>query len=194
MKIVMKNQKENTDKANKHKNEDFFKKLDKNRNSKGCEYAVLVSTLEEDSKLYNSGIVDVSHKYPKMFVVRPQNFLAIIGLIRNLSINNLKYRKEVELYRNQNLDITRFEDAVKVIGEKINTDYSKANTIYGNVEKMCDDIIKKVEAFKNQFRIAAGHIGAAVNQLPNLEVRKLTKNNSTMKEKFEALGEHKKEE
>ena len=181
----MKNQKDTT--KTKHKNEHFFEKLDKNRTSKGCEYAVLVSTLEEESKLYNSGIVDVSHRYQKMFVVRPQHFISIIGLIRNLSINNLKYRKQVEVYKNQNLDINNFEDAVKAIAEKINTDYAKANAIYSDVDKMCDDIIKKVETFRKQFKVAAGHIGAAVNQLPNLEVRKLTKNNPTMKQKFDSL-------
>lgn len=185
----MKNQNDTT--KTKHKNEHFFDKLDKNRTSKGCEYAVLVSTLEEDSKLYNSGIVDVSHKYQKMFVIRPQFFLSIIGLIRNLSINNLKYRRQVEVYKNQNLDINNFEEAVKAIGEKINADYTKANAIYSDVDKMCDDIVKKVETFRKQFRVAAGHIGAAVNQLPNLEVRKLTKNNPTMKAKFEELDKDK---
>ena len=186
----MKNQKDTT--KTKHKNEHFFEKLDKNRTSKGCEYAVLVSTLEEDSQLYNNGIVDVSYRYPKMFVVRPQHFTAIIGLIKTLSINNLKYRKQVELYVNQNVDINNFEEAVQAIGKKINDDYAKANAIYGDVDKMCDDIIKKVETFRKQFKVASGHIGAAVNQLPNLEVRKLTKNNPTMKQKFEELEESKK--
>ena len=186
----MKNQKDTT--KTKHKNEHFFEKLDKNRTSKGCEYAVLVSTLEEDSQLYNNGIVDVSYRYPKMFVVRPQHFTAIIGLIKTLSTNNLKYRKQVELYVNQNVDINNFEEAVQAIGKKINDDYAKANAIYGDVDKMCDDIIKKVESFRKQFKVASGHIGAAVNQLPNLEVRKLTKNNPTMKQKFEELEESKK--
>lgn len=184
----MKNQKDTT--KTKQKNEHFFEKLDKNRTSKGCEYAVLVSTLEEDSKLYNSGIVDVSHRYPKMFVVRPQHFLSIIGLIRTLSTNNLKYRKQVEVYQNQNLDISNFEEAVRAIGQKINADYTKANAIYNDVDKMCDDIIKKVEAFRKEFKVAAGHIGAAVNQLPNLEVRKLTKKNPTMKAKFDELKDN----
>lgn len=187
----MKNQKDTT--KTKHKNEHFFEKLDKNRNSKGCEYAVLVSTLEEDRKLYNDGIVDVSHRYPKMFVVRPHMFLSIIGLIRNLSLNNVEYRRQVDTYRNQNADITNFEEAVRAIGEKINNDYVKANAIYNDVDKMCDDIIKKVESFRKQFKTAAGHIGAAVNQLPNLEIRKLTKNNPTMKDKFDTLEKNKKE-
>ena len=183
----MKNQKESTDKANKHKNEDFFKKLDKNRTSKGCEYAVLVSTLEEDSKLYNSGIVDVSHKFPKMFVVRPQNFLAIIGLIRNMALNSLAYKKQVIAYQRENVDITNFEAAVRTVAEKINNDYEKAGAIYAEVDKMCDDIVTKVEKFRKEFKTAAGWIEKAKNQLPNLEVRKLTRGNPTMKEKFDSL-------
>lgn len=183
----MKNQKENTDKANKHKNEDFFKKLDKNRTSKGCEYAVLVSTLEEDSKLYNSGIVDVSHKFPKMFVVRPQNFLAIIGLIRNMAINSLNYKKQVIAYQRENVDITNFESAVRAVAEKINNDYENAGKIYSEVDKMCDDIVSKVEKFRKEFKTASGWIEKAKNQLPNLEVRKLTRGNPTMKEKFDTL-------
>ena len=181
----MKNEKDDT--VSKHKNEDFFKKLDKNRTSKGCEYAVLVTTLEKDSKLYNNGIVDVSHKYPKMFVVRPQNFLAIIGLLRSMALNNLAYRQQVIAYQKENVDITHFEDAVNEIVGKINKDYEHAGKIYGEVEKMCNDIIKKVEKFRDDFRVATGWIGAAKNQLPELNVRKLTKNNPTMKAKFDAL-------
>ncbi len=186
----MKNQKDTT--KTKHKNEDFFAKLDKNRTSKGCEYAVLVSTLEEDSKLYNNGIVDVSHRYPKMFVIRPQFFLTIIGLIRNMANNSYAYKKQVVEYQRENVDITNFEAAVRAIAEKINGDYEKAGAIYSEVDKMCDDIVKKVENFRKEFKTAAGWIEKARNQLPNLEVRKLTKGNATMKEKFAAL-DHKDE-
>lgn len=181
----MKNQKDTT--KTKHKNEDFFAKLDKNRTSKGCEYAVLVSTLEEDSKLYNNGIVDVSHRYPKMFVIRPQFFLTIIGLIRNMANNSFKYKKQVIEYQRENVDITNFESAVKAIAEKITTDYEKAGAIYAEVDNMCDDIIKKVEKFRKDFKTATGWIEKAKNQLPNLEVRKLTRGNATMKEKFSQL-------
>ena len=184
----MKNQKDTT--KTKHKNEDFYAKLDKNRTSKGCEYAVLVSTLEEDSKLFNNGIVDVSHRYPKMFVVRPQFFLTIIGLIRNMALNSYAYKKQVIAYQRENLDITNFEEAVKTIADKINTDYERAAAIYSEVDDMCDGIIKKVETFRKEFKTATGWIEKAKNQLPNLEVRKLTKNNETMKEKFADL-EHK---
>ena len=181
----MKNQKETTTK--KHKNEDFFAKLDRNRKSKGCEYAVLVSTLEEESKLYNNGIVDVSHRYPKMFVVRPQFFLTIIGLIRNMANNSFSYKKQVIEYQRENVDITNFENTVKAIAEKITNDYEKAGSIYSEVDKMCDDIVKKVESFRKEFKTATGWIEKAKNQLPNLEVRKLTRGNETMKEKFANL-------
>ncbi len=181
----MKNQKDDTE--HKHKNEDFFKKLDKDRTAKGCEYAVLVSTLEEDSKLYNSGIVDVSHRYPKMFVVRPQFFLTIIGLIRNMALNTYAYKKQVITYQRENLDITNFEAAVRAVADKINTDYDKASAIYSEVDNMCDGIVKKVENFRSEFKKATGWIEKAKNQLPNLEVRKLTRGNATMKEKFAEL-------
>ena len=181
----MKNQKDTT--KTKHKNEDFFAKLDRNRNSKNCEYAVLVTTLEEDSKLYNNGIVDVSHRYPKMYVVRPQFFLTIISLIRTMAKNSFAYKKQVVEYQRENIDVTNFENAVKSIADKINNDYDKASAIYSNVDGMCDDIIKRVEKFRDEFKKATGWVEKAKNQIPNLEVRKLTRGNQTMKEKFEAL-------
>ena len=181
----MKNQKDTT--ATKKKNEHFFDKLNKNRNSKNCEFAVLVSTLEEDSKLYNSGIVDVSHRFPKMYVVRPQNFLSIIGLLKNMAINNLKYKQQIVAYQKENIDITHFEDAVRAVADKINTDYDNAGKQYDKVEKMCDDMIKKLQDLKETFRLGQGWLGKAQNQLPNLEIRKLTHNNPTMKERFEAI-------
>ena len=185
----MKNQKDTT--KTKHKNEDFYAKLDKNRTSKGCEYAVLVSTLEEDSKLFNNGIVDVSHRYPKMFVVRPQFFLTIIGLIRNMALNSFAYKKQVVTYQRENLDITNFENAVRGVVDKINSDYEKADAIYSEVDKMCDDIVSKVEKFRKEFKTATNWIEKAKNQLPNLEVRKLTRGNATMKEKFAELDDKK---
>jgi len=181
----MKNQKDDTE--HKHKNEDFFKKLDSDRNKKGCEYAVLVSTLEDDSKLYNKGIVDVSYKYQKMYVVRPQFFLAIIGLLRNMALNNFTYKQQVVLYENEHMDIANFESSVKAVTDKITADYAKAGAIYSEVDEMCEKIIKNITAFREKFRIAAGHLGAAQNQLDNLSVRKLTKNNPTMQQKFAEL-------
>lgn len=185
----MKNQKDDTE--HKHKNEEFFKKLDKNRTSKECEYAVLVTTLEEDSKLYNAGIVDVSHRYKKMFVVRPQFFLTIIGLIRNMAIEAHKYKTALVEYRQENLDISNFENAVKDITQKIGEDYEKASKYYESVDKLCDEIIKKIENFREAFRLGQHWIGVAQNRLPNLEIRKLTRKNPTMKAKFEELEEKK---
>ena len=181
----MKNQKEDGD----TKNESHFKKLDADRKKKNCEYAVLVTTLEPDSKLYNNGIVDVSHKYEKMFVVRPQFFLTIIGLIKNMAKTRFKYKQQVIQYQRENVDITNFESAVKAVAEKINNDYERAGAIYGEVDKMCDDIVSKVEKFRKEFKTATGWIEKAKNQLPNLEIRKLTHGNPTMKEKFDSLKE-----
>lgn len=185
----MKNQ--NDTSKNKHKNEDFFAKLDKNRTSKNCEYAVLVSTLEEDSKLYNNGIVDVSHRYPKMYVIRPQFFMTIIGLISTLSKNTYSAKKQLQEYQTSNVDITRFEDSVKSIVERVNGDYEKAGKIYSEVDSMCDDIIKKVNKFRDEFRKAADSIGSAKKKLDGLEIKKLTRGNPTMKKMFENLKETK---
>ena len=182
----MKNQKEDGD----TKNESHLKKLDSDRTKKKCEYAVLVSTLEPQSDLYNTGIVDVSHKYPKMFVVRPQFFLAIIGLIKTMAKTRFEYKRQVIEYQKENIDVTNFENAVRAVAQKISDDYENAGKQYDKVEKMCDDMIKKLTDLKEVFRLGKKWIGTAQNQLPELEIRKLTKNNPTMKEKFNAL-EHK---
>lgn len=181
----MKNQKEDGD----TKNESHLKKLDSDRKKKNCEYAVLVSTLEPESNLYNNGIVDVSHKYPKMFVVRPQFFLTIIGLIKNMAKTRFEYKKQVIQYQRENIDITNFENAVRMVAKKISEDYENANKQYDKVEKMIDDMIKKLEDFKEVFRLGKKWIGVAQKRLPELEIRKLTKNNPTMQEKFSALEE-----
>ena len=179
----MKNQKEDGN----TKNESHFKKLDSDRTKKNCEYAVLVSTLEPESDLYNAGIVDMSHKYPKMFVVRPQFFLTIIGLIKNMAKTRFEYKRQVIQYQRENIDVTNFENAVRMVAQKINDDYENAGKQYDKVEKMCDDMIKKLSDLKEIFRLGKKWIGAAQNQLPELEIRKLVKNNPTMHEKFEAL-------
>ena len=179
----MKNQKEDGD----TKNESHFKKLDSDRTKKKCEYAVLVSTLEPDSKLYNAGIVDMSHKYPKLFVVRPQFFLTIIGLIKNMAKTRFAYKQQVIQYQKENIDVTNFENAVRMVAQKISDDYELAGKQYDSVAKMCDDMIKKLTDLKEVFRLGKKWIGAAQNQLPELEIRKLTKNNPTMKAKFEAV-------
>lgn len=177
----MKNQKEDGD----TKNESHLKKLDSDRQKKKCEYAVLVSTLEPESNLYNAGIVDVSHKYKKMFVVRPQFFLTIIGLIKNMAKTRYTFQRQVIQYQRENVDITNFENAVKAVAQKINDDYDNANKQYDQVEKMCNDMIKKLENLRDTFKLGRKWIGAAQNKLPELEIRKLTKNNPTMKAKFD---------
>lgn len=185
----MKNQ--NDTSKTKQKNEQFFEKLDKNRTTKGCEYAVLVSTLEETNELYNSGIVDKSYQYPKMYVIRPQHFIAIIGLLRNMALSNVAYQRQVAIYQKENVDITNFEKAVQAVADKISQDYEYASKQYESVEKMCDDMIKKLQDFKETFRVGQGWILKAQNQLPNLEIRKLTHGNPTMKQKFEELKDKK---
>ena len=179
----MKNQKEDGD----TKNESHLKKLDSDRTKKNCEYAVLVSTLEPESALYNAGIVDMSHKYPKMFVIRPQFFMAIIGLIKNMGKSRFEYKRQVIQYQKENADITNFENAVKLVAQKINDDYDNASKQYDKVEKMCDDMIKKLTDLKEAFRLGKKWIGTAQNQLPELEIRRLTRNNPTMKARFEEL-------
>ena len=181
----MKNEKED----GKTTNESHFKKLDADRNKKGCEYAVLVSTLESDSKLYNRGIVDVSHRYPKMFVVRPQFFLAIIGLIRNMALKSYEYKKQIVVYERENVDVTNFEKAVQAVAEQISDDYAKSATHQDAAEKYIDEVIEKLKKLKEEYRLVNKWIGTAQNRLPQLEVRKLVKNNPTMKEKFDALKE-----
>ena len=181
----MKNEAEETKK--KQKNSEFYKKLNNNRNSKHCEYAVLVTTLEEDNNLFNDGIVDLSYEYPKMYAIRPQYFIALIGILKNMAKDNYANKRQIVEYKQQNIDITTFEEAVRIIGQKINDDYDKAFKKYDEVEKYCDTVIKAMNDLKEAHRIAMGHIGTARNRLPELEVRKLTKNNPTMKAKFEEL-------
>ena len=188
----MKTEKDNT--KDKKTNEYHLKKLNADREKKGCEYAVLVSTLEADSKLYNRGIVDMSHRYPKTFVVRPQFFLAIIGLIRNMALKSYEYKKLVVEYQRENVDVTNFESAVQAVVTKISNDYDQASTHYDKAVKMIDDMINSLNKLKEEYRLGKKWIGAAQNAIPELEVRRLVKNNPTMKEKFDALKEIKEEQ
>lgn len=188
----MKNQNDTT--KTKHKNEDFFAKLDKNRTSKGCEYAVLVTTLEEDSKLYNNGIVDVSHRYPKMLVIRPQYFMTVIGILSNMARRTVEYKKQLIEYQEEHIDVANFENTVKAITDKIGKDYEKAAAQYSEVEEMCDTMIKRLEKFKESFRLGMKWIGAAQGQLPNLSIKTLTKNNPTMAARFDAIETERKED
>lgn len=185
----MKNENDTT--ATKHKNEDFLKELDKDRNEKKCEYAVLVSMLEADNELYNSGIVDVSYKYPKMFVVRPQCFLAIISLLRNAALNATEYKKELALIKAQNIDVTNFEDKLLDFQEKFGNNYRLANEKFNKaieeIDKTIDHLIKVKEGLLGADR----NLRLANDKLQDLSIKKLTYGNPTMKEKFDEAEKNK---
>ena len=179
----MKNEMDTT--STKHKNEDFFKELDKDRNEKKCEYAVLVSLLESDSELYNNGIVDVSYRYPKMYVVRPQFFIPIISLLRNAALNSLKYQHELQIVRNQQLDLQNFEDEMRAFKEGFARNYDiasrKFRTAIEEIDKTIDHLQKTKEALlssENQLRLAN-------NKAEDLSIKKLTKNAPSVRAMFE---------
>ena len=185
----MKNENETT--ATKHKNEDFFKELDKDRREKGCEYAVLVSMLEADSDLYNQGIVDVSYRYPKMYVIRPQFFIQMITLLRNAALNSLQYKLQLEEMRMQNIDITHFEDRLNEFKSGFERNFNLASrkfqTVIDEIDKSIDHLQKTKQALigsENNLRIAN-------NKVQDITVRKLTYKNPTMQQKFKEAREAK---
>ena len=179
----MKNEMDET--ATKHKNEDFFKKLDADRAEKGCEYAVLVSLLEPDSELYNGGIVDVSWKYPKMFVIRPQFFKSLIMLLVNASKNAVAYKKELILARSQNVDVTNFENKLIEFRNKFGDHYTRAAGKFEDAIKKIDDTIKKLQDIKKSFEQSENYLRLANQDTEELTIRRLTYKNPTMKAKFE---------
>lgn len=179
----MKNEMDET--ATKHKNEDFFKKLDADRNEKGCEYAVLVSLLESDSELYNVGIVDVSWKFPKMFVIRPQFFKSLIMLLVNASKNAVAYKKELQLARSQNVDVTNFENKLIDFRNKFGDHYARATGKFEDAIKQIDDTIRKLQAVKKSFEQSENYLRLANQDTEDLTIRKLTFKNPTMKAKFD---------
>lgn len=183
----MKNEMETT--ATKHKNEDFFKELDKDRKEKGCEYAVLVSLLEADNELYNNGIVDVSYRYPKMYVVRPQFFIPLITLLRNAALNSLKYREELALIRNQNIDITHFEENMNEFKEKFAKNYQLASDKFKKAIEEIDKTITHLQKTKEALLSSENNLRLANNKAEDLSIKKLTKNNPTMQQKFAELKE-----
>ena len=185
----MKNEMETT--ATKHKNEDFFKELDKDRREKGCEYAVLVSLLEADNELYNNGIVDVSYRYPKMYVVRPQFFIPLITLLRNAALNSLKYREELALVRNQNIDITHFEENMNEFKEKFAKNYQLASDKFKKAIEEIDKTITHLQKTKEALLSSENNLRLANNKAEDLSIKKLTKNNPTMQQKFAELKEAK---
>ena len=181
----MKNEMDTT--ATKHKNEDFFKELDKDRREKGCEYAVLVSLLESDSELYNTGIVDVSHKYEKMYVVRPQFFIPIITLLRNAALNSLEYKTQLAEVRNQNIDITNFEADMNEFKEKFGRNYRLASEKFAKAIEEIDKTIDHLEKTKKALISSENNLRLANNKAEDLTIKQLTKNNPTMKAMFDAL-------
>ncbi|MBQ3328382.1 MAG: DUF2130 domain-containing protein [Eggerthellaceae bacterium] len=173
----------------KKKNEDHFAKLDKDRTKKGCEYAILVSLLEPDSELYNEGIVDVSHRYPKMYVVRPQFFIPIISLLRNAALSSLEYKRELALVRQQDLDITTFEDDLETFKQGFFKNFKDASLRFDDAVKAIDKAIADLQKAKDKLLTSEKHLTAANNKLEGLTVKKLTRKNPTMKAKFDALKE-----
>ena len=183
----MKNEADGTEK--KHKNADFYKELDKDRREKKCEYAVLVSMLESDNDYFNTGIVDVSHEYEKMYVVRPQFFIQLIGLLRNAALNSLKYKQELALVREQNIDITHFEDDLETFKVAFAKNYNSASKNFNKAIEEIDKAIKRMEAVKQALQTSDNQLRLANNKLDDVSVKKLTRKNPTMKAKFEALKE-----
>ena len=181
----MKNEADDT--AKKHKNEDFFKELDKDRKEKNCEYAVLVSLLEQDNDYYNDGIVDVSHVYDKMYVIRPQFFIPLITLIRNLANKSLEYRKELELVKNQNIDITHFEENINAFKEGFGRNYRLASEKFSKAMEDIDKTIIQLQKIKEALRLSENNLRLANNKADELTIKKLTSDNPTMAKMFEDL-------
>ncbi|CAM2744779.1 TPA: DUF2130 domain-containing protein [Legionella pneumophila] len=181
----MKNESDQT--ATKKKNEDFFKELDKDRNEKNCEYAILVSLLEPDSELYNTGIVDVSHRYRKMYVVRPQFFIQIITLLRNAAQNSLKYQKELALVKEQNIDITNFESELEAFKTGFARNYELASKKFKTAIEEIDKTIDHLQKTKDALLGSENNLRLANNKAEDLTVKKLTKGNPTMAAKFAEL-------
>ncbi len=181
----MKNEMDET--ATKHKNEDFFKELDKDRNEKGCEYAVLVSMLEANNELYNQGIVDVSYKYPKMYVIRPQFFIPMITLLRNAALNSLAYKQELIDARAQNLDITHFEEAMDDFKDKFGRNYRLASEKFSKAIEEIDKTIDHLNKTKDALLSSENNLRLANDKAQDLSIKKLTRNNPTMAQKFEEL-------
>ena len=179
----MKNEGDET--ATKKKNEHFFKELDKDRNEKKCEYAILVTMLEADNELYNNGIVDVSYAYDKMYVIRPQFFIPIITLLRNAAMNSLKYKQEVALMREQNIDITNFEEDLNAFKEGFARNYDLASRKFKTAIDEIDKTITHLQKTKDALLSSENNLRLANNKADDLTVKKLVKNNPTLKEKFE---------
>ena len=181
----MKNEADTT--STKKKNEDFLKELDKDRREKNCEYAVLVSLLEPESEYYNSGIVDMSHRYPKMYVIRPQFFIPIITLLRNAALNSLQYKQELAVIRNQNIDISNFEENMNDFKEKFARNYELASKKFKTAIEEIDKTIDHLQKTKEALLSSENNLRLANNKAEDLSIKRLTKNNPTMAAKFAEL-------
>jgi hypothetical protein len=182
----MKNEGDET--ATKKKNEDFLRELDKDRTEKKCEYAVLVSLLEADNELYNNGIVDMFHKYPKMYIIRPQFFIPMITLLRNAAMNSLKYKAELALVRNQDIDITNFEDNVNKFKEGFARNYELASRKFKTAVDEIDKTIDHLQKTKEALLSSESNLRLANNKAEDLTIKKLTRDNPTMTAKFEDMS------
>lgn len=181
----MKNENDTT--ATKHKNEDFFKELDKDRNEKGCEYAVLVSLLEPENDYYNAGIVDVSYRYPKMYVVRPQCFLTIISILANAAKNSVDYQKQLVEVKNQNIDITHFEEDLAMYKDNFTRNVEIAKGKFDKSIEEIDKTIDHLQKVKEALIGSGNQLRIANEKVQEITIKKLTRNNPTMKEKFDEL-------
>lgn len=186
--IMFEMKNENDQTATKKRNEDFFAKLDKDRKEKNCEYAVLVSLLESESEFYNTGIVDVSYKYNKMYVVRPQFFIPIITLLRNAAMNSMKYKAELNLIRNQNIDITNFEEKIDAFKTGFAKNYDLASRKFKTAIDEIDKSIKNLQKTKDALLSSENNLRLANNKAGDLTIKKLTHGNPTMKAKFDGLS------
>ena len=183
----MKNEMDAT--ATKKKNEDFFKELDKDRREKNCEYAVLVSMLESENELYNTGIVDISYRYPKMYVIRPQFFIPIITLLRNAAQNSLEYRKELSVIKTQNIDISNFENDLNEFKDKFSRNYRLASEKFKKAIEEIDKTIDHLQKTKEALMSSENNLRLANNKAEDLSIKRLTRNNPTMAAKFAELDE-----
>jgi len=186
--IMFEMKNENDETATKKKNEDFFAKLDKDRKVKNCEYAVLVSLLESENEFYNNGIVDVSYKYDKMYVIRPQFFIPIITLLRNAAMNSLKYKQELNLMRNQNIDITNFEEKINTFKEGFARNYELASRKFKTAIDEIDKTITHLQKTKDALLSSDNNLRLANQKAEDLTIKRLTHGNPTMKAKFDGLG------
>lgn len=188
--IMFEMKNENDETATKKRNEDFFAKLDKDRREKDCEYAVLVSLLESENEFYNTGIVDVSHKFKKMYVVRPQFFIPIITLLRNAAMNSLKYKAELNLMRNQNIDITNFEEKIDTFRKGFAYNYDLASRKFKTAIEEIDKTINHLNKTKEALLSSENNLRLANNKADDLTIKKLTHGNPTMKSKFDKLKDN----